>query len=305
MKILKTLLRILIGVFFILTAIFKLISLDNFEIYIYSFQFFNFAFSAIMARMVIAIEMLLGSFLIFKILYKKTWWATLSMLLVFTVLLVYIALFRKDTNCHCLGDIVAINPVGSIVKNVVTIGLLWLIKQENERGFKGKKVLSIGMLTTSFLVPFACFPSDVVYNLFQRQAYKVDEAMITDFMQDSLAQANHLEQGNYVMAYVSAGCEYCKIGTKKLCTMVENNELDRSHVVFFIWGDKQDIHNFKTETQSSQFRYIKIDPMQAIRLVYGQFPTFVMIEGGMFVKATDLRGLNEKEIIRFLKNSDD
>ena len=60
-KVIKFILRILIGGFFITTAILKLLSLDSFEIYIYSFNIFSFNLCAIIARLVIAAELLVGA----------------------------------------------------------------------------------------------------------------------------------------------------------------------------------------------------------------------------------------------------
>ena len=80
-------------------------------------------------------ELLLGICLMSKMLYKYAWWLTQLMLLGFTFLLIYIAIFRNDTNCHCLGDFVELNPVASIIKNLVTMALLFLVKNEEDYQF--------------------------------------------------------------------------------------------------------------------------------------------------------------------------
>ncbi len=300
MKNLKFVLRLLIGAFFIVTAIFKLMSLDNFEIYIYSFNWFGFLFASFAARAVIAAELLLGSLLIFKILYKPAWWATMAMMGGFTLLLVYVALFRNDASCHCMGDIVEVNPTMSIVKNIVTIALLLLVREEKDYRFKGKTAVGICLTIASLAVPFALFPMDSVYNLFDKKEYKVNDELLADFMQDSLAQSLDIDQGNYVLGYLASGCEYCKTSAQKIHTIVENNQLDSSRVIFFIWGDKKDVDLFKQETKAVEFRYVEINPVLAVNLVFGQFPTYVMVSDGQIQNATDIRGLNDKEITDFL-----
>ena len=95
--------RIMIGGMFIIAAILKLISIDEFEIYIYSFNVFSFLVTTFVSRLLIAGEFILGLFLILKINYKFTWRATLIMLMLFTLFLIHVAIFRNDDNCHCFG----------------------------------------------------------------------------------------------------------------------------------------------------------------------------------------------------------
>lgn len=296
----KFILRILIGAFFITTAILKLLSLDSFEIYIYSFNIFSFNLCAIIARLVIAAELLVGAFLIAKILYKPTWWLTLLMLVGFTFFLVYVAIFRQDSNCHCMGDLVELNPAYSIIKNLITIVLLFFIRKEEDYQFKGKKVLGIVLAVLALGVPFILFPTDATYNLFKKSDNNVNEKSFEQFMQDSVAQSLNIQEGNYVLGYLASGCKYCKLSAKKINTMVENNQLDTNKVVFIIWGGDESIQKFKEETDATHFRYAKISPIEAIQLVSGQFPTYVLVKDGKPVEAMDIRGLNDNKIRSFL-----
>ena len=296
----KFILRILIGAFFITTAILKLLSLDSFEIYIYSFNIFSFNLCAIIARLVIAAELLVGAFLIAKILYKPTWWLTLLMLVGFTFLLVYVAIFRQDSNCHCMGDLVELNPAYSIIKNLITIVLLFFIRKEEDYQFKGKKAVGIVLAVLALGVPFILFPTDAAYNLFKKSDNNVNEKSFEQFMQDSVAQSLNIQEGNYVLGYLASGCKYCKLSAKKINTMVENNQLDTNKVVFIIWGGDESIQKFKEETDATHFRYAKISPVEAIQLVSGQFPTYVLVKDGKPVEAMDIRGLNDNKIRSFL-----
>lgn len=296
----KFILRILIGAFFITTAILKLLSLDSFEIYIYSFNIFSFNLCAIIARLVIAAELLVGAFLIAKILYKPTWWLTLLMLVGFTFLLVYVAIFRQDSNCHCMGDLVELNPAYSIIKNLITIVLLFFIRKEEDYQFKGKKAVGIVLAVLALGVPFILFPTDATYNLFKKSDNNVNEKSFEQFMQDSVAQSLNIQEGNYVLGYLASGCKYCKLSAKKINTMVENNQLDTNKVVFIIWGGDESIQKFKEETDATHFRYAKISPVEAIQLVSGQFPTYVLVKDGKPVETMDIRGLNDNKIRSFL-----
>ena len=300
LTVLRTILRILLGLFFITTAVLKLMSLDSFEIYIYSFGLFGFNACAIVARLVIAAEMLIGIFLIAKILYKPTWWLAMLMLAGFTLFLVYVAIFRNDTNCHCMGDILEINPVMSIVKNVVTMLLMLLVRKEDDYRFKGKVAVGVLAVLASVVVPFVLFPTDAAYNLFLKQDNAVNEKDFDLLMQDSTIQSLHLDEGHYVFGVISAECKYCKLSARKIDAIVTNNQLDTNKVLFLIWGSDSAVRAFREETQATRFRYVPIGPLQAIRLVDGQFPTYIFVQDGKPADAVDIRGLGDEKIRDFL-----
>lgn len=303
-RVLKCLLRILIGAFFITTAVLKLFSLDEFEIYIYSFQIFSFTLSTVVARLIIMMELLLGLFLMVKILYKPVWWLAMAMLAGFTLLLVYVALFRHDSNCHCMGEIVQLNPVLSIVKNLVTMALLLLVRKENDYHFKGKVLVGVLGAVAAIIVPFVLFPMDTVWSLLDKKGLEINENRFEDFMQDSLALAQQFDDNRYVVAFIASGCEYCKISGKKLNSIVENHHLDTNRVVFFIWGEREGIEAYKKETGATHFRYVPVNPITAVEVVNGMFPTFIFLEEGHKTKAVNIRGLTESDVVYYLSQAE-
>ena len=127
-KLIKDILRIGIGGMFVIAAILKLMSIDEFEIYIYSFNVLNFLLTSFVSRIIIAGEFILGLFLILKVNYKFIRNATMTVLILFTLFLIYTAIFRNDTNCHCFGELVELSPVESIIKNVIAMILMSIDK---------------------------------------------------------------------------------------------------------------------------------------------------------------------------------
>lgn len=139
-KYLKAVIRIGLGLFFIVSAILKLLSLDNFELYIYSFNLMNLTLCGLVARAIIACELLVGILLIIKVKYKFAWWLTLLMLIGFSLLLIYVILFRNDSNCHCMGDLVEIKPSMSLIKNLVGIALLMCVRKRKTTSSDTKRL---------------------------------------------------------------------------------------------------------------------------------------------------------------------
>lgn len=302
MNILKIIIRIGIGVFFIASAILKLISIDNFELYIYSFNIFSFTMSGLAARAIIACELLVGILLIAKVKYKEAWWLTMLMLVGFSLLLVYVILFRNDSNCHCMGDLVEIKPSLSLIKNLLVIALMLLIRKEEDYRFRGRVSVLVIAILTAIAVPFALFPMDNIYNLFSKTSTKsCNEAEFNSFLQDSVMQDIHLDEGNYIVGVVSSGCKFCRIGCLKMSEMVTFNKIDSTKVLYFIWGDSTSVKEFRKETKSEPFLYVPINPVKAIRITDGAFPLFLFIQDGEVQRTADLRQLTEKEVISHLK----
>lgn len=302
MNILKIIIRIGIGVFFIASAILKLISIDNFELYIYSFNIFSFTMSGLAARAIIACELLVGILLIAKVKYKEAWWLTMLMLVGFSLLLVYVILFRNDSNCHCMGDLVEIKPSLSLIKNLLVIALMLLIRKEEDYRFRGRVTVLVIAILTAIAVPFALFPMDNIYNLFSKTSTKsCNEAEFNSFLQDSVMQDIHLDEGNFIVGVVSSGCKFCRIGCLKMSEMVTFNKIDSTKVLYFIWGDSTSVQEFRKETKSEPFLYVPINPVKAIRITDGAFPLFLFIQDGEVQRTADLRQLTEKEVISHLK----
>ncbi len=302
MNILKIIIRIGIGVFFIASAILKLISIDNFELYIYSFNIFSFTMSGLAARAIIACELLVGILLIAKVKYKEAWWLTMLMLVGFSLLLVYVILFRNDSNCHCMGDLVEIKPFLSLIKNLLVIALMLLIRKEEDYRFRGRVSVLVIAILTAIAVPFALFPMDNIYNLFSKTSTKsCNEAEFNSFLQDSVMQDIHLDEGNFIVGVVSSGCKFCRIGCLKMSEMVTFNKIDSTKVLYFIWGDSTSVKEFRKETKSEPFLYVPINPVKAIRITDGAFPLFLFIQDGEVQRTADLRQLTEKEVVSHLK----
>lgn len=293
-------LRLLIGALFITTAIMKLLTIDEFEAYIYSFNIFSFLLSTVVARLVIMAEMLLGICLMAKLMYKYAWWLTMLMLVGFTFFLIYVAIFREDTNCHCFGDIVQVDPAKSIIKNVVTMILMLFIRKEEDYQFKGKKWAIAAACLVSFVVPFCVFPMDALYNKFVSPVEDINESAFTTLKADSTMSDFDINDGNYVVAVYASGCKYCKMSAKRMSMMMDQHAIDSTRFQILIWGDTVHIEEFMDETKCTKYRWHQISPYVAIDMVYGKFPTFILTHDGNVVKGMDYRGIDEKLLLEHL-----
>ena len=307
-NILKEILRYGIGSMFIIAAILKLMSIDEFEIYVYSFDVFNFLLTTLFSRLLITGELVIGLLLIFKRCYKITWRATLSVQILFTLFLVYVLVFRKDDNCHCFGELVELSPMESIVKNVVVIGGLFLIKTTRLQDHKTtskfvglRKVL----LIASVIIPFVVTPMDSVYKMIYSSEKEIstvdlyesfDKVVAMDFIENDIVfDSTYVfePKGDKVVAIVSSGCKYCRLGVKKLSLMMKNNGVTPDDVNIFIWGSREGILNFREETMTEGCYYWHIMPHEAVDVTFGRFPTFIILKEKEIVNISDFRDIDE------------
>ena len=301
LEIIKLIIRVALGGMFITTAIFKLLSIDEFELYIYSFELFDYVLVTIISRLVIAFEFLMGVGLIAKIKYKYVWWLTMLMMIGFTLFLIYVAIFRNDSNCHCFGEFVELNPVHSIFKNLITIIFMLFVYKENDYQFRFKKLVMILAFAVALIVPFVVIPMDAVYNKFKSPQKEVNVEMFEALKQDSIMQKFNVEEGNHIVAFFISQCKFCKLGIKKVHSIVERNNLDSDKVKIVISGEKERISLFKKESGTESYNYFPIPAIYSLRTVNGSFPTFLYITDGKVVKAGDLRSLEEADIVEFLR----
>lgn len=298
-NILKLIIRIGIGVFFIVSAVLKLLGLEHFELYIYSFKLFNLTLSGLIARAIIASEILVGILLIIKVRYREAWWFTLLMLIGFSLLLIYVILFRDDSNCHCMGELVEIKPSLSLIKNLVAIVLLFFIRNEEDYHFRGRVFALVVAFLVALIPPFVLFPIDNVYNAFSEPEI-YDEASLHALMQDSVMLDVKLDEGNYIVGIVSSGCDFCRTSCLKMSEIAANNELDSTRILYWIWGDSISNKKFPSETHTEAFTFVEVHPLSAVRIT-NSFPLYLFFKDGEVIKTANLRQLTEKDVKNHLQ----
>ena len=298
-SVLKLTIRLLLGVFFISTAVLKLLSIDNFEVYIYSFGIVNFVTVTFLSRLLIFIELLIGISLILKICFKQIWWLTMLMMVGFTIFLIYAAIFRNDSNCHCFGSLIELDPKQSIIKNLITIALLLIIRKEKSHDYKPvlKKWLVGFLIAISIIIPFVLVPMDVIYN----KIYSEKENLNTVAFYESLSDSTYheLQHGRYLINYALAGCKFCRVGAEKVTMMVDRHGISHDRLKFFVGGSDEAISRFIELTGISDYEHWKIPAPEFMSITFGQFPLYVFIEDGKVIRAGDFRIIDDDVLMEF------
>lgn len=142
MKYLIGVVRIFVGVLFIISGFIKLNDPVGFSFKLeeyFSPGVLNMPFfephALTISLVVVIFEVLVGVLLILGFKRKFTLWSLLLMIVFFTFLTFYSAYFNKVTDCGCFGDAIKLTPWESFTKDVVLLALILLL-------FYGKKYIT-------------------------------------------------------------------------------------------------------------------------------------------------------------------
>lgn len=292
---LKSLFPILLGLTFIFSGIAKLLSIELFELFLYSFKLVSFNVAALAARLFIGLELVLGLSFLMRFKTKAVSYFTLILLFFFTVFLFYLELSNSKEDCHCFGNLLQLSNTWSIIKNLVMAGMTLLVLKYDLPDFKRLgKTLTLGILALGFVATFVVKPPDFVYKK-RPSGAAYCEPCIKTFMDE-----HKLSNQKLVVCFLSPQCKYCKLAAKKISTIsqIAGNQTD---VVFVFWDNLKGKSDFIQQANASSIRQIMIGTLDFISLTKGEMPLIVLSDKGNIQQAYRYDEVKEQEIIRFLK----
>lgn len=295
----KSALKVLLGLVFIVSAVLKLIDMDKFEIYIYSYHFFSLNFSFIVARLVIILEMVLGIGLISHCLHKLMWWGSMAMLVGYTLLLIYALTLGRTDSCHCFGDFLQLDPKQSLIKNGVLILLFLLIyRMESWRTPFRWLFLCLAVMASSIAVFVISPPDNFTSNSDPDQNLQVE--LFNEMLDDSPLDTLNLEEGKQIVCFFSTGCEYCQMAAHKLSLMQQFYGFPKENITYLFMGNKEDVEKFYEQSESVQYRDVLYPDVRMLKAVNGNLPVIVFLEDGRVVHEYGFRNMDEAEIKAFM-----
>ena len=286
------------GLVFIVSAVLKLLDMDRFELYVYSYHFFSLDFSFIVARLAIILELVLGIGLISHTLHKLYWWGSMAMLVGYTLLLWYALHLGRTDSCHCFGDYLQLDPKQSLVKNVVLMVLLLSIyKMESWKTPFRWLILSLAIMASAIGV-FVASPPDNLANADPEHNLQMElfDGMLGDAPLDKL----HLDEGKQIVCFFSTGCEYCQMAARKLSLMQQFHGFPDDRITYLFMGDEEGISQFYELSESHRYRDIIYPDARMLKAVKGNLPTIVFMENGKVVREYGFRNMDEEEIKSFM-----
>ena len=291
--------KILLGLVFIASAVLKVVGMDRFEIYIYSYHFFSLNFSFMVARVAIIAELVLGIGLVSNTLHKLYWWGSMAMLSAYTLLLIYALTLGRTDSCHCFGDVLPLDPMQSLMKNGVLMLLFLMVYKVKEWKTPFRYLILCLALMASTIGVFVASPPDNYTSAYQSEQ-NLQEELFGDLLRQPPLDGLGLQEGKQVVCVFSTGCEYCQLAARKLSLMQQFYGFPAENVTYVFMGSEEGIATFYEKSQSAVYRNVLYsNVIDLLKAVNGQFPTIVLLEQGQVVHEYGFRDMHEDEISAF------
>lgn len=302
-NILPVILKVLLGLMFIVSAVLKIIDMDKFEIYVYSYHFFSLNFSFLVARAAIIVELVLGIGLVSNCFHKLMWWGSMAMLVGYTLLLIYAQIIGRTDSCHCFGEFLPFNPWQSIIKNLVLMGLFALVYKVKGRSFKGQWVALVGVAIASTVGVFLVSPPDN-YTPNYHSGKNLNEDLFSEMLSNPPMDSLRLWEGKQVVCLFSTSCKYCQVAAQKLSLMQQYYGFPPENVTYVFVGTEEGITQFYEQSESAVYHNVLYeDIVGLLKVINGSFPTIVFVDNGMVVHEYGLRSMKEEEIKAFFQTN--
>ena len=296
----KSALKVLLGLVFIVSAVLKLLDMDSFEIYIYSYHFFSLNFSFVVARLAIILELVLGIGLVSHCLHKLMWWGSMAMLGGYTLLLIYALTLGRTDSCHCFGDFLQLDPKHSLIKNGVLMLLFLLIyRMESWKTPFRWLILCLAVMASSIAVFVITPPDNLTSNSDPER--NLQTVLFNEMLDDAPLDTLNLREGKQVICFFSTSCEVCQMAARKLSLMQQFNGFPADRINYVFMGSEEGIAGFYEQSESTHYRDVLYpDVARLLIVVNGNLPVIVFLEDGEVVHEFGFRNMDEAEIKAFM-----
>ena len=274
--------RVLLAALFFVSAVAKLVAIDDFELYVFSYGFMPLTLTYIATRICIVVELLLGVFV------AVGWWrkwvnlAAMTMLLLFSIFLCYAALIGRTDSCQCMGRLADMSPAVSLLKNAVLIVLVLLymrlVKNDEGHGHlanRKKVLITAGIVLVALVAVFTISVPDSW--LFGDEEMLYDKELLKETLEE-----RQLDKGHKMVAFVTPGCPYCRMSREKISSIAKRHELDTTDIIYL---EPADIGNERF-----------------LGITYGSRPLIMLLDDGEPQATYHYRNISERKIAAFLKD---
>lgn len=288
----KYVFRVLLGILFLFSATAKLIGIDAFELYLFGFGWFPLGTAYLLARLVIAAEFTLGILLIANFWPRLAFWGSLTLLGGFTVFLIALAVSGNRDNCNCFGELINLNPVQSIWKNVGMLAVLLL-----SAGIQPFRIRRKGLwFALAAVVPLATVLILSPPDNWRYDSYVGRDMLNEPALREALDQGilpHSVVEGDHVVCFFSLKCNFCRMSARKLMTLRERGDFPDAPIIALIGrGEDTDTTPFLTETGFRPDEVHFIEPADFLRITNGAMPLILVMHDETVVEKYNYRNLH-------------
>ena len=288
----------ILGVIFIASGITKLLSIDDFQIFIYSLNIVNLNLSLTLTRIIIGIELSIGLLYIVRIYQKPVSYITLALMIIFTTFACYLELSNSSEDCHCFGTIIQFSNTATILKNIVIIILVVnSIIYGKQKRLKYNAFIAACSLFIGFGASIAVRPPDL---MFTKKTHTETDKYYYKPSLDKFIASNKLNDQKRIICFFSYKCKYCQLTAKRISIISEKTN-NTDNILYVFWKADNDTVDFFKETKTRAFESKNMDVIEFLKLTNGTMPLIILYNNGIVENAYRYKDMDESQIIRFLQ----
>lgn len=285
--------RILLGLFFIGSAIAKLFPMELFELKLINDGFVEWGGERILASAIIAFELFIGLSFFSPGSRRKLYYpiALLFMGAMTAVLVRQYYLLGDDSDCGCFGGLLSMTPSQSLLKNAVIIALIVFLFYKDSAQ-TGKRWLIHGMIALVLIFSgiYLGYPQPVSAPESNGQAS--DISTFTGISEFSDGKVD-LIKGEHLVLFLSAGCDHCKEMAMRL--HIADKSLKLPPVHFILWGSDDSVEEFFRVTQA-RYPYAVFDSREFFKFRVRGVPSAYFIRDGILIKEWNYKTFTVQEL---------
>jgi len=301
-KYVSLVLRVIVGLVFVASAILKYISIDIFDLYVFEHNLFSISVTETLTRLLITAELVLGIMLIFSIHARLAYYAALAFLAGFTLyLLILPYFFDVDiTNCHCFGDAIVLSRTESIIKNILLLICLAFVSPKFSTYKKWETWVVIALSVVTFVAFMVISAPNYLYTVVHKEKTQIDIPLYESALLNS-GMKTEFTDGKQIICMYAVGCKFCKRAALKLHLILKNNQLPEGNVKAIFWSETPDslIYNFFSEQKIPIPEYTTFRVDTFLSITDGRIPVILFSDNGTIVHKANFISLNEKRVVEF------
>jgi uncharacterized membrane protein YphA (DoxX/SURF4 family) len=299
------LLGTILGLLFIVSAVLKLISIDEFELFVFKWSALGWDITTVISRGIVAWELFLGIALVLGSRTRLTAKLSAATLVGFTVLLDALVLLGGNENCQCFGEYVDLDPKESIVKNVLLIvafGVLLRFHKTNSTRFRAWywPLLVVSLITVVVASP----PDFLMNNRYDPTGVKMDIDMValdtTIVYQKSAVDFDPENSEKQLLMFISHSCSMCKKSAMKMAAIQLRADESLPVSMFIMGTDTSKYAAFMEETKIDEYPTYFMDASSFLKYTK-QLPTIFLVEDKKVIRSYGYRTFTERSVLDFMK----
>lgn len=275
MKILSKTLQLLLGITFLFSAYTKAVAPGFFEITLMDQGIApERTIARYLSRFFIGLEFALGLLMLLPFYVKQLMQFTFLLLGGFTIHLIYLWSIGDTENCGCFGEMISMTPEQSIIKNLIMLGVAFVVYRTAEIK-KMKKIIPVIFSAATIISMWIILP---IPNQ-------------TEFPFDSFTRFEpkgrvDLSSGENLVAVFNLDCEHCQESAIELGELKRKKDnFPELYVLYFKEGSTT-VKDFESITQSS-FPYDLIDVNTFFDLIGDSPPRVYHLKDGKVLDIWD------------------